>query len=157
MERPSTQLHLAQDQVLSSPGERSQTTSLSIRANYIQTLFVHINPCRGSARAKYRINGNMTVAYDTYHGWPPSSHPGLSLEDKFEHIKEVGDGSFGSVALARTRTAGANVVRRGTLVGIGPTVSLVMRLIVCTGRHQDDEEDLRALLTMHGIARGRLP
>ena len=58
----------------------------------------------------------MTVAYDTYHGWPPSSHPGLSLDEKFEHLREVGDGSFGSVALARTRTAGANVVRRGTLV-----------------------------------------
>ena len=38
------------------------------------------------------------------------------LEDKFEVIKEVGDGSFGSVALARVRTAGAHVAKRGTMV-----------------------------------------
>ena len=38
------------------------------------------------------------------------------LEDKFEVIKDIGDGSFGSVALARVRTAGAHVARRGTLV-----------------------------------------
>jgi meiosis induction protein kinase IME2/SME1 len=40
------------------------------------------------------------------------------LEDKFELIKEIGDGSFGSVALARVRTAGAHIARRGTLVSI---------------------------------------
>ena len=38
------------------------------------------------------------------------------LEDEFEVIKEIGDGSFGSVALARVRTAGAHVARRGTMV-----------------------------------------
>ena len=38
------------------------------------------------------------------------------LEDRFEVIKEVGDGSFGSVALARVRTAGAHVAKRGTMV-----------------------------------------
>ena len=32
-------------------------------------------------------------------------------------MKEIGDGSFGSVALARVRTAGAHIARRGTLVG----------------------------------------
>jgi meiosis induction protein kinase IME2/SME1 len=31
-------------------------------------------------------------------------------------IKEIGDGSFGSVALARVRGAGASVARRGTMV-----------------------------------------
>ncbi len=31
-------------------------------------------------------------------------------------MKEIGDGSFGSVALARVRSAGAHVARRGTLV-----------------------------------------
>lgn len=31
-------------------------------------------------------------------------------------MKEIGDGSFGSVALARVRTAGAHIARRGTLV-----------------------------------------
>lgn len=38
------------------------------------------------------------------------------LESRFELLKEIGDGSFGSVALARVRTAGASVARRGTLV-----------------------------------------
>ncbi|GBF63691.1 sporulation protein kinase [Trichophyton mentagrophytes] len=41
-----------------------------------------------------------------------------SLEDRFQVLKEVGDGSFGSVALARVRTAGSNVARRGTMVAI---------------------------------------
>jgi meiosis induction protein kinase IME2/SME1 len=40
----------------------------------------------------------------------------MSLEDRFEVLKEIGDGSFGSVVLARVRTAGANVARRGTVV-----------------------------------------
>ena len=62
----------------------------------------------------------MTVSHDMHHAWPPGSQHGnaLCLEDKFEQIKEIGDGSFGSVVLARTRTAGAHVVRRGTLVAI---------------------------------------
>ena len=44
----------------------------------------------------------------------------LCLEDKFELLKEIGDGSFGSVALARVRTAGSHVARRGTLVSLTP-------------------------------------
>jgi meiosis induction protein kinase IME2/SME1 len=40
----------------------------------------------------------------------------VALEDRFEVLKEIGDGSFGSVVLARTRTAGSNVARRGTMV-----------------------------------------
>ena len=42
--------------------------------------------------------------------------PASCLEDKFEIIKDIGDGSFGSVALARVRSAGAHVARRGTMV-----------------------------------------
>ncbi|KFA79762.1 hypothetical protein S40288_00692 [Stachybotrys chartarum IBT 40288] len=42
----------------------------------------------------------------------------MALEDRFDVIKEIGDGSFGSVVLARVRTAGANVARRGTVVAI---------------------------------------
>jgi meiosis induction protein kinase IME2/SME1 len=41
-----------------------------------------------------------------------------ALEDRFEVLKDIGDGSFGSVVLARVRTAGANVARRGTVVAI---------------------------------------
>lgn len=42
----------------------------------------------------------------------------MCLEDKFELIKEIGDGSFGSVALARVRSAGSSIARRGTLVSL---------------------------------------
>ncbi|KAH7095738.1 serine/threonine-protein kinase MAK [Paraphoma chrysanthemicola] len=45
------------------------------------------------------------------HGW-------ASLEERYEVMKDIGDGSFGSVSLARVRTAGAHVARRGTLVAI---------------------------------------
>lgn len=47
-------------------------------------------------------------------GYASSSN--LPLTDRFEIIKEVGDGSFGSVVLAKVRTAGANVARRGSVV-----------------------------------------
>lgn len=59
----------------------------------------------------------MTVANDlTRRG---SSHGNLTaLEDRFEVLKEIGDGSFGSVVLARVRTAGASVARRGTVVSL---------------------------------------
>jgi meiosis induction protein kinase IME2/SME1 len=39
-----------------------------------------------------------------------------ALEDRFEVIKEIGDGSFGSVHLARVRANGASVARRNTMV-----------------------------------------
>lgn len=44
------------------------------------------------------------------HGW-------ASLEERYEVMKDIGDGSFGSVSLARVRTAGSHIARRGTLVG----------------------------------------
>jgi meiosis induction protein kinase IME2/SME1 len=56
----------------------------------------------------------MTVTYDTP---TRGSHTSMAtLEDRFEVIKEIGDGSFGSVAVARVRTAGAHIARRGTMV-----------------------------------------
>ncbi|KAF4223406.1 hypothetical protein CNMCM6457_000353 [Aspergillus fumigatiaffinis] len=59
----------------------------------------------------------MTVSYD-YPSRAPAATSMATLEDRFEVIKEVGDGSFGSVAVARVRTAGSNVARRGTMVAI---------------------------------------
>ena len=57
----------------------------------------------------------MTIAME--YSQRPSQYPlHAPLEDRFEVLKEIGDGSFGSVVLARTRTAGSNVARRGTLV-----------------------------------------
>lgn len=52
------------------------------------------------------------------HGW-------ASLEERYEVMKEIGDGSFGSVALARVRTAGSHVARRGTLVGYWTQASAI--------------------------------
>ncbi|KAL9081514.1 MAG: hypothetical protein Q9159_007302 [Coniocarpon cinnabarinum] len=62
----------------------------------------------------------MTIAHDaSYRGWSQgSTHGATTLFDKFELLKEIGDGSFGSVALARVRGAGSQVARRGTLVAI---------------------------------------
>jgi meiosis induction protein kinase IME2/SME1 len=63
-------------------------------------------------------SATMTAAVEsTYHrGWSQTAQGVLCLEEKFEILKEIGDGSFGSVALARVRSAGAHVARRGTLV-----------------------------------------
>ncbi|KAH7165455.1 kinase-like domain-containing protein [Dactylonectria macrodidyma] len=58
----------------------------------------------------------MTITNDLTHRGASGS--ALSLEDRFEVLKEIGDGSFGSVVLGRVRTAGANVARRGTVVAI---------------------------------------
>ncbi|KAL1965545.1 hypothetical protein VTN77DRAFT_5629 [Rasamsonia byssochlamydoides] len=59
----------------------------------------------------------MTVGNEySLRGSPQNSM--ATLEDRFEVLKEIGDGSFGSVVLARVRTAGSNVARRGTLVAI---------------------------------------
>ncbi|KAI9710944.1 MAG: hypothetical protein M1820_002381 [Bogoriella megaspora] len=61
----------------------------------------------------------MTVAYDTsYRSWTHGTHGAVCLEDKFEVLKEIGDGSFGSVELARVRSAGSHIARRGTLVAV---------------------------------------
>lgn len=45
------------------------------------------------------------------------------LEGRFEVIKEIGDGSFGNVVLARVRAAGSGVARRGTMVSF-PNLAL---------------------------------
>ncbi|TAQ90328.1 hypothetical protein B7494_g1342 [Chlorociboria aeruginascens] len=48
----------------------------------------------------------------------PQGPTGGALEDRFEVLKDIGDGSFGSVVLARVRSAGSNVARRGTVIAI---------------------------------------
>lgn len=60
----------------------------------------------------------MTVAYDLAHrgSTTPQSTAGMALEDRFEVLRDIGDGSFGSVVLARVRSAGSSVARRGTVV-----------------------------------------
>jgi meiosis induction protein kinase IME2/SME1 len=58
----------------------------------------------------------MTVGHDLARRGPTQVVNGMALEDRFEVLKEIGDGSFGSVVLARVRSAGASVARRGTVV-----------------------------------------
>lgn len=96
---------------------------LTTRTAHTQLLKLHVKVAFAQLTSIASVieapNSNMTVAYDTSHrGWPASSHPAACLEDKFEILKDIGDGSFGSVALGRTRSAGAHVVRRGTLVRV---------------------------------------
>lgn len=50
-----------------------------------------------------------------------TTNTGQALEDRFEVLKDIGDGSFGSVVLARVRGAGASVARRGTVVSCAGT------------------------------------
>ncbi|KAF8446989.1 kinase-like domain-containing protein [Kalaharituber pfeilii] len=42
----------------------------------------------------------------------------MTLTDRFEIVKDIGDGSFGNVVLAKVRSAGSGIARRGTLVAI---------------------------------------
>ncbi|KAI8956020.1 kinase-like domain-containing protein [Xylaria longipes] len=62
----------------------------------------------------------MTVAHDLAHRQSSTAQgtAPLALGDRFEVLKDIGDGSFGSVCLARVRTAGASVARRGTVIAI---------------------------------------
>ena len=58
----------------------------------------------------------MAVSNDLTHRVSAQGQGQLALEDRFQVLQEIGDGSFGSVVLARVRTAGANVARRGSVV-----------------------------------------
>ena len=84
----------------------------------------------------------MTVSYDQS---GRNANTVATLEDKFEILKEIGDGSFGSVALARVRTAGSHVARRGTMVRIHIFSSALIEnrpVDKSIGRDQNDEEDI---------------
>ncbi|KAG0646300.1 Sporulation kinase pit1 [Hyphodiscus hymeniophilus] len=60
------------------------------------------------------------TAYDLTHrgSMTAQNSAGMALEDRFEVLKDIGDGSFGSVVLARVRSAGSSVARRGTVIAI---------------------------------------
>ena len=88
----------------------------------------------------------MTVSHDV--SQRGLSRPPACLEDKFEVIKEIGDGSFGSVSLARVRTAGAHVARRGSLVSKVPCSYQILYLTRYLDRHQNHEEDIRIIHTL---------
>lgn len=92
----------------------------------------------------------MTVAHDlTHRGSALTGSNGYALEDRFEVLKEIGDGSFGSVVLARVRTAGANVARRGTVVSSRWQQALKWEeLTYDSGRNQNDEKVIRVVHTM---------
>ncbi|KAJ5225994.1 Meiosis induction protein kinase IME2/SME1 [Penicillium chermesinum] len=64
----------------------------------------------------------MTITYETPARGAPASM--ATLEDRFQVMKEVGDGSFGSVAVARVRTAGAHIARRGRWYGSYDVVAI---------------------------------
>lgn len=101
----------------------------------------------------------------TYEQSPRASQQqtAMALEDRFEVVKDIGDGSFGSVALARVRSAGANVARRGTMVSSicfkihcrSPSDCRVPSCAdknVILGRYQDYEENFRVFHSVFGIA-----
>jgi len=73
---------------------------------------------RRSSDLFVRIQSTMTLAIDSsLRGWSSNTaSPAMTLHEKYEIVKEIGDGSFGSVCLGRTRSAGAQYVRRNTMV-----------------------------------------
>ena len=89
----------------------------------------------------------MTIVHDASHrGWSQgSTHGATTLQDKYEPLKEIGDGSFGSVALARVRGAGSHVARRGTLVCSASSIfcsQSIINLASLLGCYQNYEKDL---------------
>jgi hypothetical protein len=68
-----------------------------------------------ASRAKHDSTDLDTMGISDY-TQRHASYALTALEDRFEVIKEIGDGSFGSVALARVRANGANVARRNSMV-----------------------------------------
>lgn len=82
----------------------------------------------------------------------------MALEDRFEVLKDIGDGSFGSVVLARVRSAGSSVARRGTVVRQYDLLLLRLetdfRILDCD---QVDEEKLRILCALLRTSRSCVP
>lgn len=95
----------------------------------------------------------MTVAYDLNHRMSAPQTSGMALEDRFEVLKDIGDGSFGSVVLARVRGAGSNVARRGTVVSLNihPIDDLATDMFN-SDCYQDNEKELRVFWTVLGAS-----
>lgn len=97
------------------------------------------------------VTHDMTHRFSTAHG--SHSQP-VALEDRFEVLKDIGDGSFGSVALARVRTAGASVARRGTVVSRLRPPALWLGMIANLDPHaqpdsdKNHEKDIRVIRTL---------
>jgi len=71
-----------------------------------------------------------------------TSTANMALTDRFEILKEIGDGSFGSVVLAKVRSAGSNVARRGSVVCLDRENFLLVTALICfPGCDQNYEED----------------
>jgi hypothetical protein len=102
----------------------------------------------------------MTGAHDvTRRGSStPNGANNFALEDRFEVLKDIGDGSFGSVVLARVRGAGSNIARRGTVVSICLFVPILKSVLIpYPDCHQNDEEKLRIVCALSGASRSCIP
>ena len=82
----------------------------------------------------------------------------MLLNDRFEVVKDIGDGSFGTVVLAKVRSAGSGIARRGTLVCFPPfaTYSVECCLHRITGCDQNHEEEIRVFPAVSGATRSYL-
>lgn len=103
----------------------------------------------------------MTHVHDAAHRGHSShltSNTGSALEDRFEVLKDIGDGSFGSVVLARVRGAGSNIARRGTVVSNSKyqNTKIFVSDKFSTDCDQDNEEELRVFRPVSGASRSRL-
>lgn len=52
----------------------------------------------------------------------------VSLTDKYDVVKDIGDGSFGSVVLAKVKSTGSGVARKGSVVSVFVGHLLVINL-----------------------------
>ena len=86
----------------------------------------------------------------------------MTLTDRFEVVKDIGDGSFGNVVLAKVRSAGSHIARRGTLVRsfyliIDYPQQADEYVFSPTGSDQNHEEKIRIVPTMPRASGGHLP
>lgn len=99
----------------------------------------------------------MTVAIDApFRSWSSHVIAAPTLEDKYEILNDIGDGSFGSVVLGRTRSGGAHIARKGTLVSTTRVQRGASPDSTFAAGHQDHEEDFRVHGSVQRAARSHL-